>query len=146
MEGLPGWGISSMPGPSPRQHKHERRYIPGTHSFIPTRRIWNDDYCGQMIFGDLGGLKFSHICLTGEEKPEKTSPRKLVPTGDRTRARCVTGAHATASSTAVEKFLLIFLSLCFGLCLHNEMCNNLVYWFWFKMSIIVEIIFFFFLL
>ena len=33
--------------------------------------------------------------FTGEENPEKTSPRKLVPTGDRTRARCVTGAHAT---------------------------------------------------
>ena len=34
--------------------------------------------------------------------PEKTSPRKLVPIGDRTRARCVTGAHATARSSAVD--------------------------------------------
>ena len=34
--------------------------------------------------------------------PEKTSPRKLVPTGDRTRARCVTGAHAITWSTAVD--------------------------------------------
>ena len=42
---------------------------------------------GQMIFWDLEGLKFPDICLTGEEKPRKTSPRKLVPTGDRTRAR-----------------------------------------------------------
>ena len=42
------------------------------------------------------------ICLTGEEKPRKNSPRKLVPTGDRTRARCVTGAHATGCSTAVD--------------------------------------------
>ena len=33
------------------------------------------------------------------KNPEKTSPRKLVPTGDRTRARCVTSAHAT---TAVD--------------------------------------------
>ena len=24
-----------------------------------------------MIFGDLGGLKFPDICLTGEEKPRK---------------------------------------------------------------------------
>ena len=26
MEGLPGWVISPMPGPPPRQHKHERQY------------------------------------------------------------------------------------------------------------------------
>ena len=41
-----------------------------------------DDNDGQMIFGDLGGLKFPDICLKGEENSEKTSPRKLVPTGD----------------------------------------------------------------
>ena len=62
----------------------------------------DDDNDGQMIFGDLGGLKLPDICLTGEEKPEKTSPRKLVPTGDRTRARSVTGAHATTWPTAVD--------------------------------------------
>ena len=61
-----------------------------------------DDNDDQMIFGDLGGLKFSDICLTDEKKTRKTSPRKLVPTGDRTRARCVTGAHATTRSTAVD--------------------------------------------
>ena len=71
MEGLPGWVISPMPGPPPRQHKHERQYTPSTHSVIPTRRICNDDYDGQMIFGDLVGLKFPDICLTGEEKPRK---------------------------------------------------------------------------
>ena len=27
-----------------------------------------------MIFGDLVVLKFPDICLTGEEKPQKTSP------------------------------------------------------------------------
>ena len=32
----------------------------------------------------------------------KTSPRKLVPTGDRTWASCVIDAHATACSTAVD--------------------------------------------
>ena len=62
-----------------------------------------DDNDGQMIFGDIGGLKLPDICLTGEENPEKTSPRKLVPTGDRTRARCVTGAHAAAWPTAVDE-------------------------------------------
>ena len=35
------------------------------------------------------------------KNPEKTSPRKIVPTGDRPRARCVTSAHATTCSTAV---------------------------------------------
>ena len=68
MEGFPGWMISPMPGPPPRQHKHERQYTPSTHPFIPTRRIWNEDYGGQMIFGDLVGLKFPEICLTGEER------------------------------------------------------------------------------
>ena len=36
-----------------------------------------DDNDGQMIFGDLGGLKLPDICLTGEEKPQKTSPGNL---------------------------------------------------------------------
>ena len=30
-----------------------------------------DDNDGQMIFGDLGGLKLPDICLTGEEKLRK---------------------------------------------------------------------------
>ena len=49
-----------------------------------------DDNDGQMIFGDLGGLKLPDICLTGEENPEKTSTRKLVRTEDRTRLRSMT--------------------------------------------------------
>ena len=57
-----------------------------------------DDNDGQMIVGILGVLKLPDICLTGE----KTAPRKLVRTGDRTRARCVTGEHATARPTAVD--------------------------------------------
>ena len=62
----------------------------------------DDDNDGQMIFGDLGGLKLPDICLTGEENPEKISPRKLVSTGDQTQACCVTGVHAAACTTAVE--------------------------------------------
>ena len=80
MEGLPGWGISSMPGPPPRQHEHERRYTPGTHLCIPTRRIRNDDNGGQMIFGELVGLKFPDICLTGEGKiPKKKLTQDTCP-------------------------------------------------------------------
>ena len=52
-----------------------------------------DGYDGQMIFGDLVGLKLPDVRLTDEENPRKTSPRKLFPTGDRTRARCVTSAQ-----------------------------------------------------
>ena len=62
----------------------------------------DDDNDGQIILGDLGGLKLHEICLTGEENPEKTSPRKLFPTGDRTRARYVTGARAAARPTAMD--------------------------------------------
>ena len=102
MEGLPVWGISSMPGPSPRQHRHERWYTPSTHSFVVTRRIWKDYYDGQMIFGDLRGLKLSDFCLTCEEKRRKNPHPGNVPCGDQTRARCVTGAHATTFSTAVD--------------------------------------------
>ena len=60
--------------------EHERRYTPSTHPLILTRRIWEDNYYdGQMIFGNLVGLKLPDICLKGEENPEITSPRKLVP-------------------------------------------------------------------
>ena len=79
MEGLPWWVISPMPGPPPRQHKHERQDTPSTHSVIRTRRIWNDDDDGQMIFGNLGGLKFPDICLTGEEKPRKNLTQETCP-------------------------------------------------------------------
>ena len=62
----------------------------------------DDDNDGQMIFGELGDLKLPDICLIGEEKPRKTSPREPGPTGDRTRAGCVTGARAAAWPTAVD--------------------------------------------
>ena len=61
-----------------------------------------------MIFGDLVGLKLPDICLTGEEKPQKNLTQKLALTGDRTRARCVTGAHATACSTVVDPNVVLF--------------------------------------
>ena len=65
------------------------------------------DYDGQMILGDLVGLKLPVICLIGEENPKKTSARKLVPTGDRTRARYLTGAHTTTCPTAVDYIIII---------------------------------------
>ena len=47
------------------------RYTSFTHPFILTRRIWKDDYDGQLIFGDLVGLKLPYILLREEEKPRK---------------------------------------------------------------------------
>ena len=85
----PDEGSASMPGPSPRQHKRERQYTPSTHPFILTRRIWKDDYDGQMIFGDLVGLKHPDLFYSWGKTTNKNSPRKLVPTGNRTRSRCV---------------------------------------------------------
>ena len=38
-----------------------------------------DDYDGQMIFGDLEGLKLPDICLTGEENPRKNLNQEACP-------------------------------------------------------------------
>ena len=67
-----------MPGPL-RDSTNMKDNTPSTHSDIPTRRIWNDYYDGQMIFGDLGSLKFPDICLTGEEKPRKNLTQETCP-------------------------------------------------------------------
>ena len=39
----------------------------------------DDDNDGQIIFGDLGGLKLPDICLTGEEKPRKNLTQETCP-------------------------------------------------------------------
>ena len=100
MGALPRLGINSMPGPPARQDEHERRYTPFTHPFMLTRRIWKVDYCG---------LKLTAICLTGEEKPRKNLTQEISPDGVRTWARCVTGAHATACSLAVNSGWNLFI-------------------------------------
>ena len=41
--------------------------------------MMSDDNDGQMIFGDLGGLKLPDICLTGEEKPRKNLAQETDP-------------------------------------------------------------------
>ena len=38
-----------------------------------------DDYDGQMIFGDLVGLKLPDIRLTSEEKPQKNITQETCP-------------------------------------------------------------------
>ena len=78
VKGLPGWVISPMPGPPPRPHKHETQYTPSIHPFLPTRRIWKNDYGCQMIFGDLVGLKFPrHLSYRWGKTPKKPHPGNL---------------------------------------------------------------------
>ena len=38
-----------------------------------------DDNDAQMIFGDLGSLKYPDICLTGQEKPRKNLTQETCP-------------------------------------------------------------------
>ena len=38
-----------------------------------------DDYDGQMMFGDLVGLRLPDISLTGEEKPRKNLTQETFP-------------------------------------------------------------------
>ena len=58
-----------------------------------------DDNDGQIIFWDLGGRKLPDICLTGEENPRKNLTQETFPTGDRTRACCVTGEGCHLANT-----------------------------------------------
>ena len=59
MESSPDEGSFQCRGHLRRQHKHERQYTPGKHSFIPTRPIWNDDNQSP-DFNALSNLK---ICI-----------------------------------------------------------------------------------
>ena len=68
MEGLPGWGINSMPGPPLRQHKHERRYTTFTHPFMLTR--W------------MKGWLWQPNDIRGPCGPKASWPKKLVSTGE----------------------------------------------------------------
>ena len=100
--GLPGWVISSMPGPPPKTAQTWKTIHTRHTLFIPTSRIWNGDNGGQMIFGDLGGLKFPDICLAGEKKPRKNLTQETCPDRGSNPARCVTSAHVIAWATAVD--------------------------------------------
>ena len=55
------------------------------------------------IRGPCGAKVSWHLSYRWGKTPKRTSPKKHVQTGDRTRARSVTGAHATACSTAVNQ-------------------------------------------
>ena len=83
--------------------------------------MWNDAWLWWP--NDIRGLRGPkaswHSSYRWGKTPKKTSPRKLVPTGDRTRARCVTSAHATTCSTAVDGLMELIDTI-------NR--HNCVYW------------------
>ena len=74
--------------------------------------LWRPDNDGQMIFGDLGGLERPDICLTGEEKLRKNLTQETCPDRGSNRARCPTGAHATAWPTAVDLISILGVGEC----------------------------------
>ena len=50
-----------------------------TSKVIGARNEMMHDYDGQMIFGDLVGLKLPDIHLTGEEKPRENLTQETCP-------------------------------------------------------------------
>ena len=77
------------------------------------------DYDGQLIFGDLGGLKLPDICPTDEEKPRKnliqeTCPdRGSNPGSLRDRRACYRLSHSGGESPFCQKtFITLVLKIC----------------------------------
>ena len=70
----------------------------------------DDDNDGQMIFGDLGGIKLPDISLTGEEKPRKNLTQETCPDWGsnpgllRDRRACYHLAHSGGLSHSKESF------------------------------------------
>ena len=71
----------------------------------------DDDNDGQMIFGDLVGLKLPDTCLTGEEKPRKNLTQETCPDQGsnpgplRDRRACYRLAHSGGRYFSMKKFL-----------------------------------------
>ena len=129
MEGLPGWVISPMSGPPPRQHKHEIRYTASTHPFSLTRRRWKDDSDGQMIFGDLVGLNLPDICLTSEEKPRKNLAQETRPDREsnpghlRERRACYRLFH---SSEHMQSSTIFWFDIYYTVCVCRGLYGTLI--------------------
>ena len=87
MEGLPGWVISPMPGPPPRQHKHERTWRASPDEWSHTKHTLSHPNKANMEWwlrrpNDIRGpwgLELPDICLTGEEKPRKNLTQETCP-------------------------------------------------------------------
>ena len=76
------WKFTTPPGIEPRTCWTRCMYISGFRACLHLRSLaplMNDDNDGQMIFGDLAGLKLSDICLTWEEKTPKNLTQETFP-------------------------------------------------------------------
>ena len=62
-----------------------------------------DDYDGQMIYGDLVGLKLPDIHLIGEEKPRKNLTQETCPDRGSNPGPLHDKPDATTCSTAVDQ-------------------------------------------
>ena len=65
----------------------------------------------KLYSGTLGPKVSWHLSYRWGKTPQKSSPRKHVPTGDRNRAYCVTGALATTCPTAVDAIYIVMCKL-----------------------------------
>ena len=101
------WHLSYRWGKTPKDNTHQAHihsYQQGEYGIMTTA-------AAKWYSGTLWAYNFPSFVLHVRKNPEKTSPRKPVPTGDRTRARCVTSAHATTCSTAVDVLRHKFLNI-----------------------------------
>ena len=89
-----------------------------------------DDNDGQMIFGDLGGLKLPEICLTGEEKPRKNLTQETYtvrgsnPGPLRDRRACCRLAHSS-NINLLYYYEATSLDANLGICGLNEITLHL---------------------
>ena len=86
-----------------------------THSHVHSNKV---DMIRMIMMGKwysgFGGPKASwYLSYRWGKTPKKNLPRKLVPIGDRTRARCVTGAHAIFRwfCNLYETIYIIFITI-----------------------------------
>ena len=76
-----------------------------------------DDNDGQMIFGDLGGLKLPDVFLTGEEKPRKNLTQETCPDRGsnpgplRDKRACYHLLHSGGQKVCVSGPMCVFLVL-----------------------------------
>ena len=74
-----------------------------------------DDYDGQMIFGDLEGLKLPDVRLTGEEKPRENLTQETCPDREsnpgplRSKRACYRLLHSGGLQLHGELLLLIII-------------------------------------
>ena len=91
-----------MPGPPPRQHKHERRDIIHAHNHSNKAKMKEWLWPPNDIRGPCGPKASWHLSYRWEKTPKKHT-QETCPVRDSNPARCVTGAHSTACSTAVDQ-------------------------------------------